>query len=58
MNGKKTWIGLVITSIAILGEAATQIGTDPKLDDPTQLVKVVGALVLAIGSIHKLVKGE
>jgi hypothetical protein len=58
VNGKKTWFGVVITALTILGEAARQIGPDFDLNNTLQLAKAVGALVMAIGAIHKLIKGE
>lgn len=56
MNGKKTWFGLVITSLALIGEAASQIGPDLDLSNTVHLVKLAGALVTLLGSLHKLIK--
>jgi hypothetical protein len=58
VNGKKTWFGLTITALTILGDAARQIGPDFDVNNTIQLAKAIGALVMAVGAIHKLVKGE
>lgn len=56
MSGKKTWFGLVITCLAIIGEAAQQIGPDIDLNNSVHLVKLAGATVTLVGSLHKLIK--
>jgi hypothetical protein len=58
VNGKKTWFGLTITALAILGDAARQIGPDLDLNNALKVAQALGSLFTAIGAIHKLIKGE
>jgi hypothetical protein len=58
VNGKKTWFGLTITALTILGDAARQIGPDLDLNNALKVAQALGSLFMAIGAIHKLIKGE
>lgn len=57
MNGKKTWIAMILTSVGIL---VTEVGVAVNNGNvtPDGAFKIVGAVMGIIGPAHKLIKGE
>jgi hypothetical protein len=57
MNGRKTWIGLIITFAPMLLKTAGEMIASGSVD-PYKIAQVVGEALAIIGAGHKLVKGD
>jgi len=57
LDGKKTWLGLIVTFspefIRLIAEVITAGGGSPDM-----FVRIGGTFVVVVGALHKLVKGE
>jgi hypothetical protein len=60
MNGKKTWIGLVLMGLGQLAKTAAAVFPEqaPLLDQASALLTGLGATVAGVGAAHKIQKGE
>ncbi len=57
MNGKKTWLGLILATFAKVAAVAGKLVSGDAVD-PTELAEAVGAIGVIVGAAHKLKKGE
>jgi hypothetical protein len=57
LDGKKTWIGIIVAHAPIVVHEIALAMADGGVDT-AGFVKIAGYVLMAVGLIHKLVKGE
>jgi hypothetical protein len=57
MDGKKTWLGLIVSNVAVVIAAAGKLFSGEALT-PTEITQALGAAGVIIGAVHKIKKGE
>ncbi|NTU73638.1 hypothetical protein HGB07_05755 [Candidatus Roizmanbacteria bacterium] len=55
LNGYKTYIGLIVTAIGLIG-ASDYITTDELTQLIDAIVLIIGSVITVIGLIHKVIK--